>query len=345
MRAISLVAPGRVELVELAEPEPGPEDLLVEVAYVGLCGSDLNAYRGRSALVSYPRILGHEVAGVVAAVGAKAGTRFREGARVTLSPYSHCGGCPACRAGRTNACERNQTLGVQRDGALAERIAIHHSRVHASETLSLQALALVEPLSVGCHAVGRARVCDTDSVLVLGCGAVGLGAVAAAARRGARVIALDIEPAKLGLAANLGAHDVVDASAQDARARVQELTSGEGVNVAIEAAGAAATYQLALSAVCTGGRLIAVGYAKDPLLLDTSLVVRKELDWLGSRNALDEFPDVIHMVEECERPFLSLISRIVPLRETGEALDHWASAPQEITRILVAVSAPGGGRL
>src|SRR5574340_900750 len=143
MKAVSLLAPRRVELVEVPEPEPGPEEVLLEVGYVGLCGSDLNAYRGTSPMVSYPRVMGHEIGGTVVARCDAVPAECRLGTKATLSPYSHCGACAACRAGRTNSCQRNQTLGVQRDGALCERLAVHCSKLYASGSLTLQELALV----------------------------------------------------------------------------------------------------------------------------------------------------------------------------------------------------------
>jgi threonine dehydrogenase-like Zn-dependent dehydrogenase len=340
MKGISLPQPGRIEIVDIPEPALGPDDVLVEVGYVGLCGSDLLAYRGLSAMVTYPRIPGHEVGGVVAAVGAAVPKRVRAGVRVTVSPYSECGACPACRAGRTNTCRLNQTLGVQRDGALTERIAIHHSKVYASDSLSMDELALVEPLSVGSHAVTRGRVRDGDTVLVIGCGAVGLGAIAAAARAGATVMAADIDEAKLALAAKLGAQHTVNSANDDPAARVAAITNSEGVSVAIEAVGMPATWRLALDSVSVAGRVVVIGYAKEPASIDTRLVIGKELDLLGSRNALGEFASVIATLEERTLPFTDLITRVVPFETAAQAFADWSASPQAFTKILVEVK-PG----
>jgi threonine dehydrogenase-like Zn-dependent dehydrogenase len=336
MKAGVLVAPGRMEIREVAEPAPGPEEVLLEVGCVGLCGSDLNAYRGTSPMVTYPRIIGHEVGATIVAAGAAVPSEFGPGLRVTLSPYSHCGVCPACRLGRTNTCQFNQTLGVQRDGALCERFAIDYRKLFPSETLSLQELALVEPLCVGAHGVNLGQVSDADTVLVLGCGAVGLGAVAAAARRGARVIAGDIDDAKLALAAKLGAHTTVDTNTEPAD-RISGLTNGEGPSVVVEAVGLPQTYRFALDAVATAGRVVCIGYANDPMEIDTKLIVRKELAVLGSRNARDEFRSVVAMLEARERPFTEMISRLAPLEEAPQALAAWSAAPGRVTRILVQV--------
>ena len=149
MKAISLPEAFKVDLVSIAEPNMGKDEVLIELRYVGLCGSDLNSFRGLSPMVVYPRIPGHEVSGIVVAKGSGTPFSIHEGQRVTVSPYSNCGKCSACGSGRINACQFNQTLGVQRDGALTERIALRHDKVFASSILSKQELALVEPLSVG----------------------------------------------------------------------------------------------------------------------------------------------------------------------------------------------------
>jgi len=337
MKAVSLLAPQRIEVVDAPEPGMGAEDVLIQVGYVGLCGSDLNAYRGLSPLVTYPRVLGHEIGGTIIARGGNAPADLAVGTRVTVSPYSHCGTCPACRVGRINTCVSNQTLGVQRDGALAERIAIHASKVYASANLSLQELALVEPLSVGYHATTRGGVAAPDTVLVLGCGAVGLGAVAGAARRGGTVIATDVDETKLALASRLGAAHVLNSARDNVGERVGALTSGEGVSVVIEAVGLPQTYQMALELVATAGRVVCIGYTKQSVELDTRLIVRKELAVMGSRNALSEFGLVIGMLEQRANPFPDMITRVVPLEETAQALADWSASPQSFTRILVQV--------
>lgn len=337
MRAISIRAPRQVEIVDIPESEPGPEDVLVEVHYVGLCGSDLGMYRGTFAIGSYPRIPGHEVSGVVVARGRSVPDSIREGARVTLSPYSECGICSACRAGRPNSCQFNQTLGLQRDGVLASRFAIHYSKVFASDRLSLEELALVEPLSVGYHATNRGQISETDTVLILGCGTVGIGAIAASVRKGATVIAADVDDDKLEMVTRFGALHTIHSARQDVLQEVALLTDGEGVQVAIEAVGLPQTYRLAVDAVCYTGRVVCVGYAKQEVCFDTTLFVRKELDIRGSRNALRVFPAVIQMLEKRQQPFAELVSRVYPFAATGQALADWDAAPGQVSKILIEV--------
>src|SRR5437588_9076190 len=180
MKALVLHNPGHAAIETVAEPVATNGNILLKVRMVGLCGSDLNSFRGLNPLVSFPRIPGHEVCATVV----QGASGLAEGTDVALSPYTSCGKCASCRRGRPNACQFNQTLGVQRDGALTEFIVMHPENLYAAD-LTLKELCLVEPLTVGFHAVARGRVKDDDIVAIFGCGGVGLGAVAAECGRAA----------------------------------------------------------------------------------------------------------------------------------------------------------------
>ena len=335
MKAISLPSPGKVEIVDVPEPQLGFEDVLVDIHYAGLCGSDLGMYRGTFAIGTYPRIPGHEVSGTIADRGVQVPDSIQEGDRVTLWPYNECGICPACRLGRTNTCQFNETLGLQRDGAMVERFAIHYSKVFSSQVLTLKELALVEPMSVGYHAANRGQVSEIDSVLVIGCGTIGMGAIAAAVRKGATVISADIDDAKLELSSRFGAHYTINSTREGLLERVARITNDEGANVAIEAVGLSQTYRLAIDAVCYAGRVVYVGYANQEVSYDTTHFVRKELDIRGSRNALRVFPAVIKMLAARQQPFSDLITRVVPFTETARALDDWNKNPGAFAKIMI----------
>jgi len=237
MKAISFPAPRQVEIIDIPSPQPGPEEVLVKVRYIGLCGTDLNIFRGLMPLVSYPRIPGHEVSGVIVDKGDQVPEAIKTNEAVMVSPYTNCGLCPACRSGRPNCCQFNETYGVQRDGVMTSYFAVHYSQVFANNKLSFKELALVEPLSVGYHAANRGRITEVDTVLVIGCGTIGIGAIAAAARKGATVIVTDIDDSKLEMAQKFGAQHTINSTRQDVLAEIHKLTSDEGVNVTIEAVG------------------------------------------------------------------------------------------------------------
>jgi threonine dehydrogenase-like Zn-dependent dehydrogenase len=331
MKALTLLKEYEVSLTDVLEPTLEEGMLLLQVETVGLCGTDLNSFRGKNPLVTYPRILGHEIAATVL-VGAG---EISEGTRVAVSPYTSCGICSSCRRGRFNACRQNQTFGVQRDGALTERIVVRPDKVYGS-TLPLRTLALVEPLTVGFHAVARARVKEADTVVVLGCGGIGLGAVVAAAYRSSRVIAVDMDDAKLSTAKKLGAWETIHSKDQDLESCLRDLTGGDGPNVVIEAIGMPETYRIATEIVSFAGRVVYIGYSKEPVVYETRVFVEKELDIMGSRNALPEdFQAVIKMLEEGRFPVELAISAEVPLASAPSILRAWSADPTMYTKILI----------
>ena len=336
MTAFTITAPGKSEFREIPAPVPTAEEVLIRVRLVGYCGSDLSTFRGLNPLVSYPRIPGHEISGIIEAVGAEVPSAWQPGLAVTLSPYTQCGECAACRQQRPNCCRRNQTLGVQRDGALTEFIAVPWRKLFSSPALGLRELVLVEPLTVGGHAVARGQVAVGDTVCVLGCGAIGLGAIAGAAFRGARVVAVDIDTGKLALATKAGAAHALDSGRCDLHTELQALTGGEGPDVVIEAIGLPATFTAAVDEVSFAGRVVYIGYAKHPVEYQTKVFVQKELDIRGSRNALSaDFETVIRLLEARRFPLAEVVTRVYPFREADQALADWHAAPASFTKILI----------
>ncbi len=336
MKAFVINEPGKTSLVERDQPQPAAGEVLLKVACVGFCGSDLNTFRGLNPLVSYPRIPGHEVSGVIVDAAPDALKEFQLGQEVLVMPYTACGKCTSCRCGRTNCCQFNQTLGVQRDGAMAEYIAVPTEKLLAAPRLSLAELALVEPLTIGFHAVDRGRVTSNDTVAVLGCGAIGLGAIAGAAARCARVIAVDIDDAKLKLGRLCGASEVIHSSRESLHEALAQLTAGDGPHVIVEAIGLPQTFQAAVSEVCFAGRVVYIGYAKAPVEYETKYFVMKELDILGSRNATaQDFRDVIQLLESGKFPVQSVISHTTDLAGAGELLRQWSERPSDFTKIQV----------
>lgn len=339
MKALVLVEPGRAEVREIETPRPGHGEVLLQVRRIGLCGTDLNSFRGKNPLVTYPRIPGHEIAATIAELGPGVPAQFQAGMDVTVAPYFGCGDCTSCRQGRPNACRSNQTLGVQRDGALVEAIAMPWQKLLPAGRLALNELVLVEPLTIGFHAARRARVAAGDTVAVLGAGTVGLGAIAAATGRGARAIAIDMDDRKLDLAKKAGASAGINAGTESVHDRLQELTSGDGPNVVIEAIGLPQTYRTAVEEVAFGGRVVYVGWTKEPVAYETRLFVLKELDMMGSRNATTEdFLPVIELLESGKFPMEEAVSRVVPIEGVEAALRDWDRDPGSVRKVLVEVS-------
>ena len=338
MKAVEITEPLRARLTERPDPTSAPGEALLRVRCIGYCGTDLSTFRGGNPLVTYPRVPGHEIAATIESLGPGVAGPWRPGQDVLVMPYTSCGKCSACAAGRTNCCAANQTLGVQRDGALAEWIAVPVEKLIASEKLSLTELALVEPLTVGFHAAGRGRVTAGDSVAVIGCGAIGLGVTAGAAFRGGEVIAIDVDDAKLELARACGARHVVNSQRENLHERLRELTGGHGPRVVVEAVGLPATYRTAVDEVCFAGRVVCLGYAKAPVEFETKLFVLKELDVVGSRNALPaDFADVVRMLEAGGFPADRVVTHTVGLADAPAAIKQWSENPATVTKIHVTL--------
>lgn len=336
MRAVMLCGVGRAQLAEVPKPSAGAGEALLKIRRVGLCGSDLNSFRGRNPMVSFPRIPGHEVAATIVEMSESHPT-LSVGMDVTLSPYTSCGKCASCRRGRHNACESNQTLGVQRDGALTEFLSIPLERLFPAK-LSLEELCLVEPLTVGFHAAVRGRVATGETAVVIGCGGVGLGAIAAAAFRGATTVAVDVDDAKLAIARKAGATHTIHSEREKLSKCLRELTGGRGPDVIVEAVGTPETFRVAVEEVAYTGRVVYIGYAKEPVCYETRLFVQKELDILGARNALPEdFRQVIAMLEAGRFPVSDAISTRVCLEEAPEIFAAWCAEPSRFTKIMVEV--------
>ena len=337
MKAIQISHNQEYNVIEMERPRaPQVGEVLLKIQYVGFCGSDINTFMGRNSMALNPVIPGHEIGAVIEAVGAEVPESLKPGMVVTCNPYTNCGHCASCRNGRVNACQHNETLGVQRNGAMREYISLPWQKIIPAGELPAKTCALIEPMSVGFHAVNRGQVTDIDVVMVIGCGMVGLGAIVRAALRGATVIAADIDDEKLALAKQLGATYAVNTKSEDVHQRLSELTGGFGPDVVIEAVGSVPTYQMAVNEVAFTGRVVCIGYAKSEVLLQTKFFVQKELDIRGSRNAMPEdFRAVIHYLERGTCPTEELITKVIKPEEGLETMRWWSENPGKVFRILV----------
>lgn len=337
MKAIQITHSQELNIIELKKPQaPGSEEVLLRLCYVGFCGSDINTFMGRNTMALNPVIPGHEVGAVIEAVGDNVPEHLTTGMVVTCNPYTSCGKCASCRNHRENACQHNETLGVQRNGAMMEYIVLPWQKVIPAGNLTPKVTALVEPMSVGFHAVSRAQVTDIDVVMVIGCGMVGMGAIVRAVLRGATVIAADIDDEKLALAKRMGATYAVNTKTEDVHLRLLELTDGFGPDVVIEAVGSVPTYQMAVNEVAFTGRVACIGYAKSEVSLQTKFFVQKELDIRGSRNALpSDFRAVIHYLEHNDCPTEELITKVIKPEEALDTMHWWSQNPGRVFRILV----------
>lgn len=336
MKALRIDAVLSCRMEDMPDPVPGPGEVLLQIRHVGLCGSDLATFTGANPLVSLPRVPGHEIGAVIAGIGPEVPDHLALGQRVVVVPYTACGTCSSCRQGRVNACRFNKTLGVQHEGALSERFVLPWGKVIVNDRLAPRHLALVEPLSVGFHAVARGRIGPGDTVVVLGCGMIGMGAVCGAVARGARVIAVDYG-ARTDMALRYGAAHAVDAGG-DVPAQIAALTDGHGADVVIEAVGLPATFTQAIDLACYSGRIVYIGYSKAPVSYETRFFNLKELDILGSRNALpQDFQAVIDWMEHLPSAPDDLITQVFPMDRADQALPYWVAHRADVLKLVVEV--------
>ncbi|TQL51654.1 NAD(P)-dependent alcohol dehydrogenase [Ornithinicoccus hortensis] len=319
MRVSLLRAPGQVEVAERPVPEAGPGEVLVRVASVGICGSDVHYYRhGRIGpyIVRDPLVLGHEASGTVVAVGPDVPAE-RVGQRVALEPGVPCGHCSQCRAGRYNLCPDVRFFATPPiDGAFAEFVTIAADFAHpVPDHVSEDAAALVEPLSVGVWACHKAAVGIGDSVLVTGAGPVGLVTVQVAAAAGAgRIVVTDLSPERLAAAERFGATEVVDT-------RETDLAHLEGrIDSFIDCSGAPAAISQGLQTVRGGGRVVLVGMGADEISLPVALVQGRELTVTGTFRYANTYPTAIDLVATGRVELDSLVTDRFPLAEAEAAL-------------------------
>ncbi|MCV9906696.1 zinc-binding alcohol dehydrogenase family protein [Brucella sp. HL-2] len=334
VKALRIESENVTRFAEIPEAPLLPGHVRVNVRHVGLCGSDLNTFKGLNPLVELPRIPGHEIGGEIIEADEGVSAAYAKGKRVIVLPYTNCGTCSSCRKGRLNACRYNKTLGVQQNGGLAEQIVLPAEKLILNESLAPRHLALVEPLSVGFHAVERGRVEAGDTVAVLGCGMIGMGVLIGAIARGAKVIAIDPSAEKRELALKFGATHALPGG-EGVVASVQELTNDDGVDIAFEAVGLPITFTQAVDLAGFAGRVVYVGYSKSPVTYQTQFFNLKELDIMGSRNAtLTDFEAVIAHLEKLGSDADQLISKVFPFEEAEQALSYW-DGDRNILKIII----------
>ena len=299
MKTIILQEPGRLLLTDTPTPqEAGPGQALVRVHRVGVCGTDIHAYRGEQPYFSYPRILGHELGVEVIAIGPDV-TAIQPGDCCAVEPYLRCGSCSPCQRGRTNCCESLKCLGVQTDGGMREMIVVPADQLHRSDQLDYDALALVETLGIGKHAVDRATVRQGDRVAVLGLGPIGLTVAQFAQIAGADVIGIDMSPQRADTAMSLLGIKAMVIEPDPSIEKQWISKQGDLPLTVFDATGNRQSMQSAFSLPINGGTLVFVGLVKGDVAFDDPGFHRKELTLLSSRNSTGiDFKQIIRLIEE-----------------------------------------------
>ena len=342
MQAAVLTAPGRIDLVEHPEARaPGHGEALVAVRRVGICGTDYHAFSGTQNFISYPCVLGHELAVEVLEVGPGV-AGVAAGDLCAVLPYVSCGTCAACRRGRTNACVRIEVLGVTRPGGLRERMVLPVSLLFAGAGLTLDQLVLVETLGIGWHAVDRGRPGARDDVLILGAGPIGLAVAEAARRRTDRVLVADVSAVRVAFAASAGhATLAVDG---DIAAAVADRYDGVLPSVVIDASGNRESMEGAFALAGPGGTLVLVGHTTGALTFQNPGFHARELEVRASRNATPgDWAQVMRAVQEGSLDALGWVNHRTTLAAVADDLPRLADDPGHVVKAVVEVRAPERG--
>ncbi|HZT42771.1 MAG TPA: zinc-binding alcohol dehydrogenase family protein [Chthonomonadaceae bacterium] len=317
-----LQEPGCFAVRTVPMPERNAEEALVRVRRIGVCGTDLHAFRGRQPFFSYPRVLGHELSGEIVEIGPNE-RGLEVGDRVAIEPYVACGTCRPCRTGRYNCCARLEVLGVHRDGGMQEWLCVPVTRLHASRSLSLEQLALIETLGIGYHAVERGGPAEGEWVVVVGAGPIGLAVMQFALVAGAQVIAIDRIPSRLAFCRRLGVEYTVEATG-DVVAAVEALTGPELAHCVFDATGSLESMGASLNLCGPGGRVVMVGLAQGSFSVEDPLFHRREITLLASRNSAEAFQAIIRLMEGGRMDTSPWITHRLPL----------AALPEQFPRLL-----------
>lgn len=337
MKAIVLKEPGQFVMADVEEPTaPGAGEALVEVRRVGICGTDLGAYRNLHPFVTYPRILGHELGVEVLAVG-QGVKQVGVGDRCAVEPYLNCGRCIACRRDRPNCCESLKVFGVHVDGGMRKQFKIPATKLYRSDHLDLDQLALVETLGIGAHAVARAEVHSGDGVLVIGAGPIGLGVIQFAMAAGGRVVVMDLNSNRLRFCRERAAVQYTVEPSSGALDQVCNALGGELPTVVFDATGNSKSMHDAFGLVASGGRLVFVGLIKGNIAFHDAEFHRRELTVFASRNSTPEdFKRIISMIEAGQIDLGPWITHRAESVAMIDQFDQWLDPDLDVVKVMVS---------
>ena len=340
MKTIRLEEPGRFVLLSTDEPAPSlqSDEALVRVRRIGVCGTDIHAFKGRQPFFSYPRILGHELGVEVVEVGSSS-KNVQPGDRCSVEPYLNCGHCIACRRGKTNCCVNLQVLGVHTDGGMREAIVVPSRKLHPSRQLTLDQLALIETLGIGCHAVDRAELEKGEFVLVIGAGPIGLTVIQFAVEAGAQVIVLDINPARLTFCRELlGVPYTINAAVENPLEMLKQITSGDLPTAIFDATGNPQSMMTAFEYPANGGRLVFVGLFPGDVTFNDPNFHRRELTVLSSRNARSgDFTRIISLMENHRLDTAPWITHRARFADAVAEFPRWTEVETGVIKAMIEV--------
>ncbi|MCF8714708.1 zinc-binding alcohol dehydrogenase family protein [Joostella atrarenae] len=333
MKYIVCDEPGKFLLKEKEAPVRKENEALLKIKKVGICGTDLHAYSGNQAFFTYPRILGHELASEIVEIGENE-RGLKAGDQVVVMPYVSCGKCIACRNGKTNCCTNISVLGVHSDGGMQEFITVRQDLLLPANHLTDNEMAIVEPLAIGAHAIRRAHIQEGETVVVVGCGPIGIGMVKLAQIAGAKVIVLDVNDARLKYTKDaIGADYVINVNDNPVE-KIAKITNGDMATAVFDATGFKGALEVGPDYMAHGGRYILVGLSKGDLVFNHPKIHAKETTIMCSRNATTEdFEHVISVLDQF--PTESFITHHVDFTDMIAHFDSWTNPETGVIKAMV----------
>ena len=336
MKAIQIVKPGELKLIEMEKPVLTEKDnVLIKMTAAGICGSDMGIYHGTNAAATYPRVIGHEMVGVVEEIGSNV-TRLKVGDRVIVDQVVNCGHCYACRIGRGNVCGHLKVRGVHIDGGYREYMAVpEHDCYLLPDMLPDTEAVMIEPTTIAIQSCSRAELCEDDTLLILGCGALGSSILKIARLSGAKIIVADMIEEKLQEALENGADYAINIQKEDVVEKARELTEGYGPTVSIDAACTKDSLLSLLNATGNAGRVMTMGFSVAPTEVNQFVISSKELDVRGSRLQNKKFQTAIDLINEGKLDLSGTVSHTFPIEKAQEAFDFMDSKDKSIRKVVL----------
>ncbi|SDH67099.1 zinc-binding alcohol dehydrogenase family protein [Alteribacillus bidgolensis] len=338
MKAIQVLEPGQLHITETNEPKkPEGKEVRVKVKRMGICGSDMHILHGENPFATYPRIIGHEVAGEVEEIGSDVSS-VAAGDKVVLEPIAYCGECYACRNRRPNVCESIKVYGVHLDGGSQEYINVPEEALHrVNPDLDWSEIVLIEPFTIGAQAIYRGQVQKDDIVFIIGAGPIGLCCLKMAKEAGAKVIISDFNKERLQFAEKWGADVRIHPGEQDVEQTIQDWTNGMGANVVLDAVGTPQTFEQSVKIASTAGCVVLLGFDGTPSSIPQVEITKKELTVCGSRLQTYRFPVVIDLFNTKSFDVKELVSHEFELKDAEKAFQLMEDHPEKVRKVVIKI--------
>lgn len=321
MKAVYMEKPWNIEISDVQMPKPKEGEALLRVKSAGICGSDIGAFRGTNGLVSYPRIIGHEIAGEVISIPENNKNGIKPGDRVIVDPYLYCGHCYPCSIGRTNCCVDLKVLGVHVDGGMAEYFCHPADMLlKVPDDMPWDIIPLAEPLTIALHGIHRLNLKAGEHIAINGAGPIGLLAAMVALHYGAEPIMIDLVKERLDFAKSLGVQYTINLREEDLVEKVSEYTNGRMAECVMEASGANSAIRATLDIVSHAGRIALTGWPKQETPIPTDMITRKEVDVRGARTSAGEFPEAIDLIYHQKVDARRILTKVISIDEAPETI-------------------------